>query len=257
MSLGSWLPKFKFYLALISEDSDTSISFSSLQLLSHVPTVCDPMDCSPPGFPVLHPLMELAQTHVNWVSSAIQPQPSYPLIRFSFCLQSFPALWVRSNESVLHIGWPNNGASFSASVLPMNIQDWFSLGLTGLISLRVQDSQKSSWTPQLKSINCLALSFLYGPPLTSICEIGKIKALAIWTFVRKVMSLLFNILSRLVIPFLQRSKCLLISWLQSLSVVILEPKKIKSVTVSIILPSIYHEVMGLDAMISGFLNVEF
>ena len=71
------------------------------------------------------------------------------------------------------------------------------------------------------------------------------------------MSLLFSILSRLVIPFLQRSKRLLISWLQSLSAVILEPKKIKSVTVSIILPSICHEVMGLDAMISGFLNVEF
>ena len=73
-----------------------------------------------------------------------------------------------------------------------------------------------------------------------------------WTFVGKVMSLLFNLLSRLIIPFLPRSKSLLISWLQSPSAVILEPKKIKSVTVSIVSPSIYHEVMGLDAMILVF-----
>ena len=77
---------------------------------------------------------------------------------------------------------------------------------------------------------------------------GKTIALIIQTFVSKVMSLLFNMLSRLVIAFLLRSKHLLISWLQSPSVVILEPKKIKSVTVSIISPSIYQEVMGLDTM---------
>ena len=78
---------------------------------------------------------------------------------------------------------------------------------------------------------------------------GKTIALTRRTFVGKVMSLLFNMLSRLVIAFLPRSKCLLISWLQSPSVVILEPPKIKSVTVSIVSPSIYHEVMGPDAMI--------
>ena len=76
-----------------------------------------------------------------------------------------------------------------------------------------------------------------------------------WTFVRKVISLLFNMLSRFVIAFLPRSKCLLISWLQSPSAVILEPKKIKSLIVSIISPSICHEVVGPDAII--FLNVEF
>ena len=85
---------------------------------------------------------------------------------------------------------------------------------------------------------------------------GKTIALTIWTFVGKVMSLLFNKLSRFVIAFLPRSKSLLISWLQSPSTVILEPKKIKSLTVSIVFPSICHEVMGLDAMIC-FLNVEF
>ena len=77
-------------------------------------------------------------------------------------------------------------------------------------------------------------------------------ALTRWTFVDKVVPLLFNILSRLVIAFLPKSKSLLISWLQSPSAVILEPKKIKSLTVSIVSPSIYHEVMGLDAMILVF-----
>ena len=81
---------------------------------------------------------------------------------------------------------------------------------------------------------------------------GKTIALTRQTFVDKVMSLLFNMLSRLVITFLSRSKRLLISWLQSPSAVILEPKKIKSVTVSIVSPSIFHEVMGPDAMILVF-----
>ena len=85
---------------------------------------------------------------------------------------------------------------------------------------------------------------------------GKTIALTRWTFVGKVMSLFLNY-TRLVIAFLPRSKHLLISWLQSLSAVILEPKKIKSVTVSIVSPSICHEVMGPRAMIFVFLNVEF
>ena len=85
---------------------------------------------------------------------------------------------------------------------------------------------------------------------------GKTIALTRWTFVGKVMSLLFNKLSRLVVTFLPRSKYLLISWLQSPSAVILEPPKIKSVTVFIVSPSICHEVMGPDAMILSFLNVE-
>ena len=81
---------------------------------------------------------------------------------------------------------------------------------------------------------------------------GKTIASIIWTFVRKVLSLLFNILSRLVLAFLPRSKCLLISWLQSWSAVILEPKKIKSVTASTFHPSVCHEVIGPDAMILVF-----
>ena len=86
---------------------------------------------------------------------------------------------------------------------------------------------------------------------------GKMIGLTIWTFVGKLMSLLFNMLSRFVIVFLPRSKSLLISWLQSPPTMILEPKKIKSVTVSIVSPSICHEVMEPDAMILVFLNVDF
>ena len=91
----------------------------------------------------------------------------------------------------------------------------------------------------------MALSFLYSPPLTT----GETIALTTWTFVSKVMSLLFNMLSRPVIAFLSKSKHLLISWLQSPSAVILEPQKVKFLTVSIVSSSICHEVMGLDAMI--------
>ena len=96
------------------------------------------------------------------------------------------------------------------------------------------------------------LSFLDSPVLTLYMTTGKNIALTRQTFVGKVMSLLFNMLSRLVITFLPRSKRLLISWLQSPSAVILEPKKRKSVTVSIISPSICYEVMGLDAVILVF-----
>ena len=86
---------------------------------------------------------------------------------------------------------------------------------------------------------------------------GKTIALTRWTFVGKVISLLFNILSRLVITFLPRNKRLLISWLQTPSAMLLESKKVKSVTISIVSSSICHEVMGPDALILNFLNAEF
>ena len=86
---------------------------------------------------------------------------------------------------------------------------------------------------------------------------GKTIALSIWIFVGKVMSLLLNMLPRFVIAFLPRNRHLLISWLQSLSAVILEPKRIKSVTISIVSPSLCHEVMGPDAMILVFLKLSF
>ena len=103
-----------------------------------------------------------------------------------------------------------------------------------------------------KSINSSMLSFIYSPTLTSIHDYWKTIALTRQTFVGKVMSLLFNMLSRLVIIFLPRSKHLLISWLQSPSAVILEPRNVKYLTVSAVFPSICHEVMGLDAMMLVF-----
>ena len=108
-----------------------------------------------------------------------------------------------------------------------------------------RDSKESSPTPQFKSINSLGLSFLSSPTLISIHDHWK-------NHRYKVMSLLFNMLSRLVIAFLARCKGLIISWLQSQSAVILEPPKIKSLTVSIVSPSICYEVMQPDAMILAF-----
>ena len=134
----------------------------------------------------------------------------------------------------------------------MNTQDRFPLGWVGWTSLQSKDSQESSPTPQFKSINFSALSFLHSPNLTSIHDHWKNHSLTRRTFVGKVLSLLFNMLSMLVITFLPRSNRLLISCLQSSSAVILEPPKIKSDTASTVSPSISHEVMGPDAMILVF-----
>ena len=95
-------------------------------------TICDPEDCSTPGFPVLHHLSELAYIHVQWVSDAIQP--SCPVVPFSSCLQSFPPSRSFLMSRLFTSGGQHIGAS--ASVRPMNIQDWFPSGLTGLISLQ-------------------------------------------------------------------------------------------------------------------------
>ena len=162
------------------------------------------------------------------------------------CSQSFPAsgsfsmswLYVSSGHSI--------GAS--ASVLPMNIQGWFPLGLTGLISLQSKGLPRvfSNTTVQKHQFlwhSAFCMVQLSHPYMTT----GKTIALTIQTFVSKVMSLLFNMLSRLVITFLPRSKCLLISWWQSPSAVILKPPKIKSDTVSTVSQSICHEVMGPGA----------
>ena len=166
-----------------------------------------------------------------------------------------PSIRVFSNESALHIRWPKYW-SFGFNISPSNEH-------SGLISFRMDwsccpgDSQESYPTPEFKSINSLVPSFLYSPTLTSICDYWKNHSFARWTFAGKVMSLIFNMLSRLVTTFLPRRKHLLISWLQSPSVVILEPPKIKSPTVSTVCPSIYHEGMRLDAMILVFWMLGF
>ena len=150
--------------------------------------------------------------------------------------------------SVFLIGrlFPSDGqrieASVSASILPVNIQGWFPLGLTSLISLSKGLSRVFSNTTVRKHQFFRAQPFLGSSFHTHNMTAGKTKALTIQTFLA-VMPLIFNILSRFVIAFLPRSMCLLISWLQSPSAVILKPKKIKSVTASIFSTSICHELM--------------
>ena len=129
----------------------------------------------------------------------------------------FPSIRMFSNESVLHISWPSIGASASSSVLPLNIQGWFPLGLTGLISLQ------SKGLKNLLQNHSSKASILYGPTLTSVHNYWKNISVTIWTCVSKMMSLLFNTLSRFIIVFLPRNKSLLISWLQSPSTV--SPRK--------------------------------
>ena len=147
------------------------------------------------------------------------------------------------------------GASTSASVLPMNIHSWFPLGLTGLISLQCKGFSRVFSSTKLETINSFHSAFFMVQLSHLYMTTGKSIALTIWTFVGKVMSLLFNALC--VSAFLPRSRRLLILWLQSQTVQILELTKIKPVTVSTFPPSICHEVMGPDAMIFGFWILSF
>ena len=166
----------------------------------------------------------------------------------------FPSNRVFSNESVLSIRWPKDW-SFSFIINPSN-------EYSGLISFRIdwldllagQGTLKSLFQHHRSKVSILQCSAFFMVQLSHpYMTIGKTIALTRWSFLGKVMSLLFSMLSRFVIPFLPRSERLLISWLQSPSGVILEPPKIKSVTVSIVSPSLCHEVMGLDAMIFVYL----
>ena len=200
------------------------------------------MDQSTPGLPVHHQHPEFTQTHIHW-SQWCHPTISSSVVPFSSCPQSFPASGSFQMSQLFSSGGRSTGVSASTSVLPMNTQDWSHLGWTGWISLQskglsrvfsnttVQKHQFFSAQPSSQSNS--------HPYMTT----GKTIALTRWTFVDKVMSLLFNTLFRLVITFFPRSKHLLISWLQSPSAVILEPKKIKSATVSTVSPSICHEVI--------------
>ena len=169
----------------------------------------------------------------------------HPLL---FLPSIFPSIRVFSSESALPIRWPKYW-SFSFSISPSSvIQDWYPLGWTGWISLQFKGLSRVFSNTTAQRINSSALSFLYSPTLNPYMTTGKTIALTRWTLVGKVMPLLFNMLSRLVIASLPRSKDLLISWLQSPSAVILEPKKIKPVTVSIVSPPICHELMGLGGL---------
>ena len=202
-----------------------------------------------PGLPVHHQLPEFTQTHR--VGDAIQPP--HPLSSPSPPAPIPPSIRVFPNKSTLCMRWPKCW-SFSFSISPSNEHpglisfrmDWLDLlAVQGTLKILLQHHSAKASIFQSSAFFTVQLSHPY-------TTTGKTIALTRWAFVGKVMPLLFNMLSRLVITFLPRSKRLLISWLQSPSAVILEPRKIKSDTVSTVGPSICHEVMGPDAMILVF-----
>ena len=160
----------------------------------------------------------------------------------------FPSIKVFSNELVLHIRWPKYW-SFSFSINPSKeYSELISFRIDWLDRLLKSLLQHHSSKASILKHSAFFILQISHPYMTT----GKTTALTRGTFVDKLRSLLFNMLSRLLIKFLPRSKRLLISWLQSPSAVLLEPNKIKSLTVSIVYPSICHEVMGPDAMILFF-----
>ena len=220
------------------------------------PTLCYPMNCSTPGFPVLHHLLEFAQ-----LMSIELVIPSNCLILchpLCLLLSLFPSVRFFSNESAVCSRWPKYW-NFSFSISPFN-------EYSGLISIRID------WFDHLAVQGILKILFssttvqrhqffgsqpFYFPVLISIHDYWKKHSFDYKCYVSKAVSLIFNMLSSFVIAFLPRSKNLLISWLRSPSTVILQTKKIKSVTVSIVPPSICHEAMGPDAMIFIFWMLSF
>ena len=211
------------------------------------PTLWDSMNHSMPGLPVHYQLPEFIQTHVHRVSDAIQP--SHPLSSPSPPAPNYSQHQSLFNESTLHMRWPKYW-SFTFSIIPSKeIPGLISFRMDWLDLLAVQGTLKSVLQHHSSKASILWRSAFFTVQLSHLyMTTGKTIAFTRRTFVGKVMSLLLNMLSRLVITFLPRSKPLLISWLQSPSAVILEPRKIKSDTVSTVSQSISHEVEGLDAM---------
>ena len=198
----------------------SSVQFSPVQSLGHAWFFGTPWNCSTSDFPVHHHLLGLAQAHVQRVGDAIQTSH----------LLSFPFLWLQSSPASgsfpLSQFFTSSGQIIgtSASVLPMNIQDWLSLLLTGWISLQSKGLSKSLLQHHSSIIWHSAFFMVQLSPHTWMTT-GKTIALTARTLAGKVMSLFFNMLSRLVVAFLLRSKCLLISWLQSPSAMTWRPKK--------------------------------
>ena len=231
----------------------SSVQFSS-SVVSNTLQPHEPQHARPPcpsPTPGVYP-----NSNSHPLSRWCHPTISSSVVPFS-CPQSFPASGSFQMSQLFASGSQSIGVSASTSVLPMNTRAWSPLGWTGWISLQSKGLSRLLQHHSSKASILLHSTFfivqLSHPYMTS----GETIALTRWTFVDKVMSLLFNMLSRLVITSLPRSKHLLISWLQSPSAVILEPQKIKSATVSTVSPSICQEVMGPDAMILVFWMLSF
>ena len=193
------------------------------------------MNCSTSGLPVHHQFPEFTQTHVHRVSDAIQP--SHPLRPLLLLPPIPPTIRVFSNESALHMRWPKYW-SLSFSIIPSKEHPGLiSFRMYWLDLLAVQGTLKSLLQHHSSKASILRCSAFFIVQLSHPnMATGKTISLTRRTFVGKVMSLLLNMLSSLVITFLPRSKRFLISWLQSPSAVILEPPKIKSDTISTVSP---------------------
>ena len=210
------------------------------------------MKRSTPGLPVHHQLQSLLKP---LSMESVMPSNYLVLCRPLLLLPPIPpSIRVFSNESTLRVRWPKYW-SFSFNISPSNEHPGLiSFRMDWLDLLAVQGTLKSlllhhSSKPSIFQCSALFIVQFSHPYMTTT---GKTIALTRWTFVGKVMSLLFNMLCRLIITFFPRNKHLLISWLQLPSAVILEPRKIKSATISTFFPSVCHKVMGLDAMIFVF-----
>ena len=233
---------------------NASVQFSSVA--QSCPTLCDPMNYSAPGLPVHHQLLQSTQTHVHWVSDAIQPShplssPSSPALNLSQHQGLFQ--WVSSSHQVAKY-W-----SFSFNISPTNEHPGLiSVRMDWLDLLAVQGTLKSLLQHHSSKASILLHSAFFTVQLSHPhMTTGKTVVLTRRTFVGKVMSLLLNMLSGLVITFLPRSKHLLISWLQSPSAVIFGAPKNKVWHCFHCFPIYLHEVMGPDAMILVFWMLGF
>ena len=227
------------------------VTKSSVQSLSHVQLSVTPRTAAYEAFLSITDSQSTLKLMSN---ELVMPSNHLILCCPLFLLPSiFPSIRVFSNESVLHIRWPKYCSFNLSSSLSSEYSGLISIRIDWLDLLAVQGTLKSLLQHHNSKTSILRCSAFFIVQLSHLyMSTGKTIALTRWTFVDKVMSLLFNMLSRLVIAFLPRSKRLLISWLQSQFRVSLEPKKIKFATVSIVSPSICHEVMGPDAMIFVF-----
>ena len=231
-------------------------SVSSVQLLSRIRL------CATPWITAHQASLSITNSRSSFKLTSIEsvtPSSHLILCHPLLLLPSIPpSIRVFSSESTLHMRWPKY-LSFSFSISPSKEHPGLiSFRMDWLDLLAVQGTLKSLLQHHSSKASILQCSAFLTVQLSHPCmTTGKTIALTRRTFVGKVMSLLLNMLSRLVITFLPRSKRLLISWLQSPSAVILEPKKTRSDTTSTVSPSTPHEVMGPDAMILVFWMLSF